>query len=472
VKLRFEWDWKGAERELRRANELQTTYPTAPQWYAAYKAAQEIYDENILRHEDPSRINPRDLHNRPLVTQIASLQLTASEEIQVYCTISREQIDVGNYDAASRLLRSWWMFGKLPRLDGLTQGSSADLLFTAGELAGFVASTQQIPRGQRHGEELLIGSITLFEHLGLRRRVAEGKIELALCYYRQGLFDSGRSLLIRVLDELSKDDLELRSLALIRLASLERHAGHIRDALSRLLEATDIVKLLGPWATGRHHLELASTYKDLGIAEGDAAYFNKATQFYYKALEEFEAVGNHRYVAIVENNIGLLLLNLNAYQDCEYHLVRGIRLFEEFSDVVRGAQVNETLARLYVATEQYHLAQDAIDKSIQILEQTDCEALLAEALTTKGIVESKLRNYATAKSALQAGCSVAERCGDNEGAGRALLLMLEELGERLEQVERVQMTEKLKKLLASTQQTALLSRVERCLAAVEIQHPD
>src|SRR4029434_4714759 len=37
VKLRFEWDWKGAERELRRANELQTTYPTAPQWYAAYK---------------------------------------------------------------------------------------------------------------------------------------------------------------------------------------------------------------------------------------------------------------------------------------------------------------------------------------------------------------------------------------------------------------------------------------------------
>ncbi|HEY0365165.1 MAG TPA: winged helix-turn-helix domain-containing protein, partial [Pyrinomonadaceae bacterium] len=36
VKLRFEWDWKGAERELRRANELQTNYPTAPQWYAAY----------------------------------------------------------------------------------------------------------------------------------------------------------------------------------------------------------------------------------------------------------------------------------------------------------------------------------------------------------------------------------------------------------------------------------------------------
>jgi TolB-like protein len=42
VKLRFEWDWKGAERELRRANELHTNYPTAPQWYAAYRFSRDI----------------------------------------------------------------------------------------------------------------------------------------------------------------------------------------------------------------------------------------------------------------------------------------------------------------------------------------------------------------------------------------------------------------------------------------------
>ena len=127
---------------------------------------------------------------------------------------------------------------------------------------------------------------------------------------------------------------------------------------------------------------------------------------------------------------------------------------------------------MYVATEQYVLAQDAIEESVQILEQTDSEALLAEALTTKGLVESKLGNYAIAKSALQASCSVAERCGDNEGAGRALLVMFEEFGERLELAERVQMAEKLKKLLAATQQPALSTRVEKCIAGVEVQHPE
>jgi len=324
-------------------------------------------------------------------------------------------------------------------------------LNTAGELAGFVASTQQIPRGQRHGEELLIGSITLFEYLGFRRRTAEGRIELALCNYRQGLFDIGRSILVHVLTDLSEDDWELRSLALIRLASVERHAGRLKEALGRLNEATELVKLSGPWATGRRNLELASTYKDLAIAEGESVYFNNAEEFYYKALHEFEAVGNHRYVAIVENNIGFLLLNLNAYQESECHLLRSSRLFKAFSDAVRGAQVKETLARLYVATEQYVVAHNAIKEAVQTLENTDSEALLAEALTTNGLVESRLGNYSNAKSTLQAACSVAERCGDYEGAGRALLILLEELRLQLEPTEQLHISNKLKTLLATKQ---------------------
>ncbi|HEU4768853.1 MAG TPA: winged helix-turn-helix domain-containing protein, partial [Pyrinomonadaceae bacterium] len=44
VKLRFEWDWKVAEREFNRALELRYDQPTAHQWYAAYRLAKSLFE--------------------------------------------------------------------------------------------------------------------------------------------------------------------------------------------------------------------------------------------------------------------------------------------------------------------------------------------------------------------------------------------------------------------------------------------
>ena len=336
-------------------------------------------------------------------------------------------------------------------------------MFTAGELGGWLASSKQLQRGQKHGEELLNGSIGLFEQLGLKKRAAEARIELALCYYRQGLFEIGRSTLIGVLNELSISDSELRCLALIRLASLERHAGRLKDALARLLEAKSLAEISGPWATGRCHLELASTYKDLAISEGTNKYFDFARYFYLRALTEFEGVGHHRYVAVVENNLGFLLLTVGSLEESEMRLQRSRNLFENFSDPIRGAQVNETLARLYIETEQFELAQVMIEQAVETLSFTDGEALLAEALTTNGVLAIKRQNHYAAKKLLAGAYKVAERCGDNEGAGRALLVMFEELGDYLEEVERIEIAEDLKRLFSTTQQASVRSRVTKCL---------
>ena len=469
VALRFEWDWRGVERELRRANDLKAVYPGAHQWYFAYQRCKRICEDSSCqsdRHTN-AEADTEIESAEALPQQIASLELTQSEQLQVLCAIVRDQIDVGNYEAGYKILQPWWSFGTSPRLDGLNPVCCADLLLTAGEVAGFVASSVQLSRGQRHAEQLLNGSIALFGQLGFAKRVIEGKIALAMCFHRQGLFDLATSTLVKVLEDLTEEDRDLRSLALMRLGSLERNAGRVKDALARLVQATIVGETCGPWITGRCYLELASTHKDLAISEAACSHFDQAMDFYVRAIDQFVAVGHYRYVASVENNIGLLLLGVKAYKESEEYLLRALRRFEALSDSLRSAQVNDTLASLYIDTGKYSEATHAIEQAIGIFELADGEMMLAEALITSGILAVRQQQHGIAKKSFEAACRVAERCGDNECAGRALLIMFEELTGRLEYNETIEVVGKLKKLLATTQQTNLLTRVAKCIEQVE-----
>jgi hypothetical protein len=150
----------------------------------------------------------------------------------------------------------------------------------------------------------------------------------------------------------------------------------------------------------------------------------------------------------------------------EKHLLRSRRFFEVLLDKFRGAQVNETLTRLYLATHRYSLAENAIEDSIQTLESTDSEAVLCEALTTAGIVSSKLGKYGTAKNRFEAAYKVAERCGDREGGRRALVSLFEEMRDCMDDQELRQLLIRLTRLCSMTEPSALVTRVEGTVAQI------
>src|SRR5882724_2225154 len=470
VKTRYKWDWTGVERELKRATELKTSYPAAHQWHAAYVFSLKLFRE-ALGDEGAERLKTAEREagialDQSLVEQIRSASPTRAEEIQVFCAIAREQIEAGNYEGGCQILRNWWTVGEWPTLESLSSYSAGDLLFTAGSLTGWVASARQIPAGQKHAEALLNGSIGIFEHLGAKTRSCEGQIELGYCYYREGLFDLARLTILSAVRKLSPDERDLRSVGLVRLAIIERHAGRLQESLERLREATEIVQLIGPWVSGRHHQELATTLKDLSLDNGPEPYCNEALVYYKKALDEFEAVGNHRYAAVVENNNGYLLLNLAKFREAEEHL-RGARsLFDSFGDKVCRAQVDETLARLHLAEGRLDSADEAAQRAVETLEEGDGEALLAEALITRGIVLSRLGNSSHAIRLLDRGNQLAERCGDTEGAGRALLFVVEEMSNQLGDDELRELAPRLEKLLALSPQEATRERLRKSLTTI------
>lgn len=405
-------------------------------------------------------------------THIELSPLTLSEQVEACCTIAREKLELGDYDSGCATLREWWTVGEWPKQDGLSQSAAAQLLLVTGTLSGWVSSTRQTAGGQKCAEGLLNGAIALFNHLGDQTRAAEAQVELGYCYYRQGLFDLAGSTLRVSLNSLPAGETELRGLALVRLATIERHASRLHDALSLLTEAGRLIGSISPWTSGRFHLEYATTLKDLGIAEGRSAYFDRALSHYREALSQFEEIGNRRYTAIVENNHGYLLSTLKRFEDALLHLGRARKLFEEFGDQVRRAQVDETLAQLYLASGQYELAQRSISRAVETMETSGEEALLAEALTTHGLVLCKLERRHEAKPILHRAERVAERCGDREGAGRAFLILIEEMCEQLGEDERREIGAQANQLLANSQQASTRERLRICLDRIAAAHAE
>jgi len=258
---------------------------------------------------------------------------------------------------------------------------------------------------------------------------------------------------------------EVKAFCLNIWGQIESISGRLKDSLAKLREASSL-ETAGRLITTLNHQLLATTLKEMAISEGNESYFHEAKVHFLRALYESEVLGHHRNVAVAENNMGFLLLSLGSFDESENHLLRSRKLFESFSYSIQAAQVNETLARLYIETKQYVLAEEVIQRAIETLEFTDGEALLAEALTTAGIVAARQRRYELGKKSFEAAYKVAERCGDNEGAGRALLIMFEELRSELAQTEKILIAEKLKVLFATSQQTGLLGRVEKCIAEI------
>jgi tetratricopeptide (TPR) repeat protein len=309
----------------------------------------------------------------------------------------------------------------------------------------------------------LNGALGIFEHLAARRAVAEAKIELSLSYYRQGMFEPARKMLLSLIDELQPRDNDLRSLALVRLAVVERHAGLTTDSLSRLSAASSIVDQNGPLITGRYHHELAIVMKDAAIAETRSDYSEIVQNHFDRARYEFEAIGHLRYMAVVENNHGYLLLDLGLYDEAEVHLLCAQDLFAQLEDKIRTAQVDDCLGRLYMATNRFELAEIAVDKAIASLEADDEEALLAEALTTKARLFCKQKRFNEARQILEGAWRIAQRCGDNEGAGRALLILIEETHPQMGQRELSYMAVRVRELLEHTQQASTRARLAECL---------
>nr|QEO73719.1 TPR repeat-containing protein [uncultured bacterium] len=368
-----------------------------------------------------------------LLREIADPRLTRDERAQLRCRLAKELEDVGNYDAAREAMGELWPeVGGRPVLNELGDATVAEVLLRVGTLTGWLGSTKQIEEAQETAKNLITESVHRFEALHDTGKVAEGQMELGHCYWREGAFNEARAWLKEALDKLRDNDGEVKAVTLLRLATIERSAKRFHDALRIHLEAAPIFEKITNHAhQGKFYNGFGFLLRNLGTAEHRPDYIDQALIEYTAASYHFQQAGHTRYQACVENNLGFLFLTIKKFAEAHEHLDRAQALFTSMKDDVHTAQVDDTRARVLLAEGRTTEAERLIRSAVQILERGDQQSLLAEALTTHGIVLARMGSQEAARRELQRAVEAAQGAGDTEAEGLAVLTIIEELGEHL-----------------------------------------
>ena len=394
--------------------------------------------------------------------------LTLPERAEHCCDLAKQLEKAGEYEAASEALSEFWpQRNGPPRLGGLDQATTAEVLLRVGTLAGWLDSARQAEGGQETAKNLITESIELFEQLGQSAGVAEGHGELALCYWREGAFDEARIHLASALRCLTDEDGDLRACVLVRAGMVEVWARRLNEALQFFDKAADLLEKSSDHPLrGSFHNQLALLYRKLGTPETINDYTDRALIEYAAASFHFEQAGHTRYQASVENNLGFLYFTLGRFSDAHEHLDRARSLFLQIGDQVHLAQVNDTRARTLLAEDKLREAEKFAQSAVKTLEKGDEQALLAEALTTYGTVQARLGRHPQARSLLQRAITVAETAGDLEGAGRAKLSIIEELREQTSAEDLAVVYQSAAELLERSQDPSATRRLISCARQV------
>src|SRR6185369_17120177 len=280
------------------------------------------------------------------------------------CEKSRKLERAGDYEGArSALGKLWTRIAERPDLGELSDDTQAEVLWRVGALSGWLGSANQIAGAQEFARDLLTESIALFESLDQQDKCAEAMGDLALCYWRLGAQDNGRTL--------------------SNASTVEISSGRYSDALALLNSAAALLaEVSDDWIHGSYHAQRGLVYRNVGGTEN----LDHALIEYSAASMHLANAGHIRHVAVVENNIGFIHMLLGRATESLTHLDKARGIFVSLKDSRMVAQVNDTRARVFLAEKRFADAERAILAAIATFEKGEDASLLAEALTTEGSI--------------------------------------------------------------------------------------
>jgi len=367
-----------------------------------------------------------------LLRDLVNPNLSVGGRAKLCCELARDFENRGEYEEAAEVLSAFWQrIGEPPNLRGLERGIAAEVLLRAGVLTGIIGSTRQITDAQETAKNLISESLTIYESLRHKNKVAEAQIELALCYWRTGDYNNALDVLKLALEKLTAES-ELKAKAIIRKAIVDIDSDRLPEALQSLTDNAALPqKISNHTLKGCYHQTLGDVFYYLWQSKTPGDYLDRALVEYAAASYHFELAEHRRYRANVENNLGVINFEINRCKEAHEHLDRARRMFASLRDKGATAQVDETRARVFLTERRYSDAEKVARASVRTLEKSDMQLPLVESLTTHGTALARLGNYGASLTAFRQAIDGSQAIGCLSRAGQVALTVFQEMGERL-----------------------------------------
>lgn len=207
-------------------------------------------------------------------------------------------------------------------------------------------------------------------------RVVDFERERAIRLWREGKIEASRGVLIRLLNDPFRLELDDKLQISANLAMIERDAGRVPEALQILLNISPLIDLTtNEELRGKVHNTLASIHQILSNHE-------QAFQEYTAAAIAHEKAGNIKYCADIENNLAALKVDAKCPGEAHPHLNRAEKFFKLLGEYVSIAQVDDTRARAYLAEGKVDEALTCAIRSVEYLRTVNEPRLLLVSLET------------------------------------------------------------------------------------------
>ncbi|HSE33341.1 MAG TPA: helix-turn-helix domain-containing protein [Pyrinomonadaceae bacterium] len=380
------------------------------------------------------------------------------------CEAAKELEEAGEFQAAREALGDLWQgIGVRPAAENWPIEIKAELLLRTGTLTGWLGSAKQVSGAQESAKDLISESAALFEKQGLIEKVAEARVDMAICYWREGALDEARVTLRSALDTLGDLESDQRLRALINTAIIEQVATRYDEALRIYRDVAPLAETsTSNSLKGKFHNSYAIVLKGLGLSQDREDYIDQALVEFAAAQFHFEQAGHKRFRARVENNEGFLFASIGRFKEAYEHLDRARALHLSVGDHGGAAGADDTRAQVLLLEGKYELAEKTARAAVRSLERGGEQSILAEALTTHGKALARLNQSDAARKTLDRAIELAQVAGDPDAGGIAALTVIEELGQELPAESLREYYWSAESTLASSQNRKVRARLGEC----------